>query len=201
MTKAARGWTIAALVATVALLATSLAWAVGGGVTRSTQRGAWPMFRAGAPGEGLADLPGTVVDVVAADMAMMGGSGMMGGRSADAGSWPSGWMSLTAHRADVPAGTVTLRVVNGGSVDHELVVLPLPDGQRVGQRDVGADGTVDESTSLGEASATNAEGEGEGIAPGAQGWVALDLKPGRYELVCNLPGHYAAGMETLLVVR
>ena len=40
----------------------------------------------------------------------------------------------------------------------------------------------------------------EGIAAGSAGWVTLDLAPGRYELVCNLPGHYAAGMYTLLTV-
>jgi uncharacterized cupredoxin-like copper-binding protein len=37
-------------------------------------------------------------------------------------------------------------------------------------------------------------GAGEDIAPGDASWVILALKPGRYEVVCNLPGHYAAGM-------
>lgn len=37
-------------------------------------------------------------------------------------------------------------------------------------------------------------GAGEDIAPGDASWVILALKPGRYELVCNLPEHYAAGM-------
>jgi uncharacterized cupredoxin-like copper-binding protein len=36
--------------------------------------------------------------------------------------------------------------------------------------------------------------------PGASGWVTVTLPPGRYELVCNLPGHYAAGMYTQLTV-
>ena len=43
-------------------------------------------------------------------------------------------------------------------------------------------------------------GAGEGIAPGDASWVTLALKPGRYELVCNLPGHYAAGMYAELDV-
>jgi uncharacterized cupredoxin-like copper-binding protein len=30
--------------------------------------------------------------------------------------------------------------------------------------------------------------------------VTLDLKPGRYELLCNLPHHYAGGMYTELDV-
>src|SRR5664280_1807138 len=33
------------------------------------------------------------------------------------------------------------------------------------------------------------------------GWMTLQLPAGRYELVCNLPGHYAAGMRALLIVR
>lgn len=41
---------------------------------------------------------------------------------------------------------------------------------------------------------------GEGILPSGSGWVTLDLQPGRYELLCNLPGHYRAGMYTELTV-
>lgn len=41
-------------------------------------------------------------------------------------------------------------------------------------------------------------GEGAGIAAGSAGWVTLDVRPGRYELVCNLPGRYRAGMASEL---
>jgi uncharacterized cupredoxin-like copper-binding protein len=119
----------------------------------------------------------------------MRGDDRMGGR-----------MVLRTDRVDIPAGTVSLRVSNMGTIDHEVVVLPLDDGQRVGGRAIGPDGTVDESGSLGEASRTDGPGAGEGIEPGGIGWVTLDLAPGRYELACNLPGHYAAGMYALLVV-
>jgi uncharacterized cupredoxin-like copper-binding protein len=91
-------------------------------------------------------------------------------------------------------------VVNQGVRTHELVVLPLSSGQATGARAVGADGQVDESGSLGETSRSCGAGAGNGIAAGATGWVTLTLKPGRYELVCNLPGHYAAGMYTELDV-
>jgi len=53
---------------------------------------------------------------------------------------------------------------------------------------------------VGEASASCAEGSGEGILPGALGWVTVTLRPGRYEIVCNLPGHYAAGMYAQITV-
>jgi uncharacterized cupredoxin-like copper-binding protein len=35
----------------------------------------------------------------------------------------------------------------------------------------------------------------------AASWVTLTLRLGRYELVCNLPGHYAIGMHAELDVR
>lgn len=41
----------------------------------------------------------------------------------------------------------------------------------------------------------------DGIEPGASSWTTVTLAPGRYELVCNLPGHYAAAMYTRLTVR
>ena len=43
-------------------------------------------------------------------------------------------------------------------------------------------------------------GPGDGLAPGSTGWVTLSLHPGRYELVCDEPGHYAAGMYAELTV-
>jgi len=95
---------------------------------------------------------------------------------------------------------VSLRVVNQGARIHELVVLPLPAGQGAGTRTVGSDGRVDEGGSLGEASPTCGAGAGDGIAAWATGWVTLTRGPGRYELVCNLPGHYAAGMYAGLTV-
>lgn len=60
---------------------------------------------------------------------------------------------------------------------------------------------MSEAGSLGEASMSCGEGPGDGIAPGAESWVTLHLARGRYELICNLPFHYAMGMFTELDVR
>jgi uncharacterized cupredoxin-like copper-binding protein len=132
-------------------------------------------------------LPGQVVDVTLTDMNMMRG-GMMAGYS---------MFSVTVSPTQVHAGTVSLRVANIGVLTHELVALPLGN-HGVGERSVGSDGRVSESGSLGEASATCAAGAGDGIASGAAGWVTLKLAAGRYELICNIPGHYAAGMHAEL---
>ena len=137
-------------------------------------------------------LPGTTVRVMLGDKGM---TQMMPG-SARLGSC----MMLRAMPADVPVGRVSFVVANMGWRTHELVVLPLAAGQRAGQRVPGSDGRIDETGSLGEASATCDAGAGDGISSGAVGWVTLRLPAGRYELVCNRRNHYADGMYQMLVV-
>lgn len=135
-------------------------------------------------------ITGTVVNVAATDMGgpMMGGPGRMGG------------MRLTADHATVPHGRVNFLVTNAGRYTHEMVILPLPGTQIAGTRPIGGDAKIDEAGSLGEASATCAEGAGQGILPRSSGWVSVDLPPGRYELACNFAGHYTAGMYAQLTV-
>ena len=43
-------------------------------------------------------------------------------------------------------------------------------------------------------------GEVAELAPGQSGALRLTLKPGQYILYCNIPGHYAVGMWSLLTV-
>lgn len=138
-------------------------------------------------------LSGIVINVRLTNM----GGPMMGRPD---GVMRGGAMRLTAERATVKHGRVSFFVTNDGSVNHEMVILPLPDSQIAGTRAIGGDAQVDEAGSFGEASNTCGEGSGQGILPGASGWVTVTLAPGRYELVCNLPGHYAAGMYTQLTV-
>ena len=174
---------LAAGVALVVLVAAStVALAAAGGAFR--HRFAAPSGQCSAP-----DLPGTVINVT---LTNMGGAMMRGG--------VGGMMRVLVDQGQVRAGTVSLRVANTGSLVHELVVLPLAEGQQVGDRAVGADGRVDETGSVGEASRTCGAGAGDGIDPGGLGWVTLHLAPGSYELFCNLAGHYAAGMYTELKV-
>lgn len=196
-TNRGRAWLVTGLVVAVVLLIGSagatVSWigvgrtssfgAVGSGY--SHMGGSGGMMR-GRVATSVPALPGTTVQVTAVDMgAMMGGTGPM---------------RLVLDRATAPAGTVSLVLANSGNRPHELLVLPLSDDQRAGTRPVRSDGTVDESGSVTEASRSGASGTGDGIAPGTAGWTSVDLPAGRYELLCNLPGHYAAGMFAELTV-
>jgi Sulfocyanin (SoxE) domain len=125
---------------------------------------------------------GSVVDVTLSDR----GGGMMGGGS------PM-MVSLVATPSSIPSGPVTFVAANTGALNHELLILPLPsDG--AGTRAVGTDGKIDEQSSLGEASTSCGRGPGNGISPGTRSWVTVKLAPGRYELLCDEPWHYANGM-------
>ena len=177
-----RSLIIATVVAGLALVVGTAAVIVLGTSRTSTGNGAYGAISCSAPA-----LSGTTIHVQVTDAGDM----MMSQTPMRA--------SLVATPASTPAGRVSFVVVNTGTLVHELVVLPLPaDGP--GTRPVGTDGKVDESQSLGESSRSCAAGTGDGIAPGSTGWTTLTLKPGRYELVCDQPWHYAAGMFDVLTV-
>jgi hypothetical protein len=151
-------------------------------------------------------LSGAVVDVTLTDMGPMGPGmtwhGPHGPNNSNNGyGWQNGypWPGMSMQRifavpSSVAAGQVSLRVHNTGALTHEVMVLPLSPGQYPGQRAIGASGQVDESGSLGEASRSCGADKGDGSAPGANAWTTLSLAPGRYELLCNIAGHYGAGM-------
>jgi uncharacterized cupredoxin-like copper-binding protein len=131
---------------------------------------------------------GSVVNVTLSD----GGGGMMGGGSAM-------MVSLVAAPGSSPSGPVTFVATNTGALNHELLILPLPsDG--AGTRPVGTDGKINEQSSLGEASTSCGRGPGGGISPGTRSSVTVNLAPGRYELLCDEPWHYANGMFTEFTV-
>ena len=186
----------AAVIALVASAAVAFAVATGPSSGASAIGGGAPAGGNGLPSgnsRAAPNLPGTVVNVGLTNM----GGPMMGRRSA---MMFGGGMRLSADHTTVPQGTVSFLVSNAGSINHEMVILPLAGIEGAQTRPVGDDGKIDEAGSLGEASKTGGVGAGEGIEPGAFSWVTVTLAPGRYELVCNIAGHYTAGMSTQLTV-
>ena len=112
------------------------------------------------------------------------------GMSVDVEARESGEVySLVADRASVPAGSVTIKLSNKGTMQHEMVVLKTDDP--IDGLAVDADQKVSEDSSVGEV--------GE-LDVGTSGTVTLDLAAGNYVLVCNIEGHYGHGMRTAFSV-
>jgi plastocyanin len=88
------------------------------------------------------------------------------------------------------AGKVEITLDNKGAIPHELVMLKTPADP--GSLKVGADQRVSEKASVGEVPK---------ISAGKARSATLDLKPGTYVYVCNIPTHYGDGMRGVLTVK
>jgi len=90
------------------------------------------------------------------------------------------------------AGEVDLAVHNEGPENHELIVVH----DHGGALPMRGDGVTVNEEKLEPATVG-------GLEPGSAGAVRhlrLRLQPGRYQLFCNMAGHYMGGMHTELVV-
>lgn len=94
--------------------------------------------------------------------------------------------------ARVRAGTVRVAVHNDGPDSHELLIV-RSSGQGLPLRSDGL--TINEAAV--ERSTVKVM---EGKEAGETEHFLLHLKPGRYELFCNMAGHYLGGMRAELVV-
>ena len=111
-------------------------------------------------------------------------------------------MRLMPYTQSVRAGDVTIELSNLGSIPHELLVFPLASGAGAGELSLLGTDRVAEDASVGEVEPVCAQPSNiDGVAAGNVARVKLHLQPGRYEVLCNLPGHYRAGMWVTLVVR
>jgi nitrite reductase (NO-forming) len=95
-----------------------------------------------------------------------------------------GDMWVKADKTTVKAGKVTFAVNNEGATMHALAIAPTPVAQ--------SGGMLEESALIGKGAELQG-GDGETIT--------ADLKPGSYELVCHVPGHYAAGQKLAFQVK
>jgi uncharacterized cupredoxin-like copper-binding protein len=89
------------------------------------------------------------------------------------------------------AGPTTFSVTNDGTIPHEFVVLStdtLAGDFSIGSFE-GETNRIDEDTA-----GTN-EGETGDMQPGTTKSMVIDLQPGHYAFVCNLPAHYGLGMH------
>lgn len=103
-------------------------------------------------------------------------------------------LDVRADKTEVPAGKVTFEATNmSKSIVHEMIVSPVPDGSKPLPYD-GKMNKVDED-------AAGHLGEVSELDPGKTGSLTLTLKPGKYVMFCNIPGHYAMGMWATITVK
>jgi uncharacterized cupredoxin-like copper-binding protein len=97
-------------------------------------------------------------------------------------------MKIVPNPTSAPAGKVTFNVANNGALPHEMVVIKTdkPAGS------LGTGSRVPETGSVGETG---------DIKAGGSKTVSFDLKSGHYALICNISGHYAAGMHADFTVN
>jgi uncharacterized cupredoxin-like copper-binding protein len=101
-------------------------------------------------------------------------------------------MYIHMSQTVAPEGSVSFVVTNEGAETHEFVVLstdtaaadfPIVSFEGEANRiDEDAKGVVN-------------VGETGDMKPGTTMVLTIDLGPGHYAVVCNLPGHYAMGMH------
>ena len=94
----------------------------------------------------------------------------------------------------IKAGTINLETANFGTIQHELLVfksdLP-PSGFPIDK-----DGNIIE-----DGPGINLVSDGDNIDPGKTQTRTVDLsQPGTYLFACNIPGHFKAGMFSVVTV-
>jgi plastocyanin len=94
------------------------------------------------------------------------------GRSLTLTADPGGGLRFDTEALEARAGRVTIRMENPSSVPHNVSL---------------AGGGIDE--------------EGDTIGQGGTSSVTAELRPGRYDFYCSVPGHREGGMEGTLTVR
>lgn len=137
----------------------------------------------------------TVVEVElwdsGASAPMMQGIGIGMGVTADKMAKAS--MKIKLARSTVKAGEVTFRVTNTSKETvHEMVVVPIKNVETPLPYNADQE-QIDED-------AARHLGEVAELDPGQSGALTLKLAPGKYALLCDVPGHYMNGMWVVLTV-
>jgi uncharacterized cupredoxin-like copper-binding protein len=121
---------------------------------------------------------------------MMGGYGMMGMMGP---GMLGGMMSMRLDQPSVKAGKVTFEVTNWSrSVLHEMIIVAVDNPSAPLPYDYAQARIPEEQVKV--------LGEAGDLQPNTSTTVELTLSAGSYLLICNLPGHYAAGMVAALNV-
>jgi uncharacterized cupredoxin-like copper-binding protein len=137
----------------------------------------------------------TRITIAAAALALVGGAGCASSSSSSsssAGGSDAGGVSATEKDFEIDlssstgsAGSVTFNISNEGPSTHEFVIVQTDDAPDALPT---KDGAVDEDK-------LTVVDEQEDIAPSTTATLTTDLEAGSYVIICNIPGHYEAGMH------
>lgn len=114
--------------------------------------------------------------------------------------------NITTSAETIAAGDVEIKVKNKGKETHELVFLKLNTDLATGRLPVDKDGAIDEA----KMNFGTIVHEVEGLESGKSAKNTINLKPGRYAIICNvleqeptgeMEAHYSMGMHTVLNVE
>lgn len=97
---------------------------------------------------------------------------------------------ITAQPDVASSGRTDLAIVNDGAIVHEVEIFG---GVEAGQ-------TLTVSNSVANTTDLDLIDEVEDILPSSTSTLVVDLEPGTYLVICNLPGHYGQGMAAYLTV-
>lgn len=99
--------------------------------------------------------------------------------------------AVTLTPASIKAGTIKFGIRNSGTLVHEFDLI---------KTDLAADKLpLDAATA--KAREDGLVKQLKNIGAGAAASVSADLQPGRYLIVCNVPGHYQLGMRAAFTVQ
>ena len=102
-------------------------------------------------------------------------------------------MGIKVTPGSAPAGIVSFHVTNTSKdTVHEMIVMYLADPTQPLPY-IAKDSKVDEDKA-------GDKGEVSELDPGKSGDLTVALKPGKYLLICNVAGHFVAGMWTEFTV-
>ena len=110
-----------------------------------------------------------------------------GGTSNTVRGFVTEW-SVSVDAGSAMAGEVNFTIANEGSIGHEFLVVKTD--IEVGKIPLDGDHFPEPAEGL---EVIDEIGE---FPQGTTESLTLMLEPGKYQLVCNLPGHYAAGMHS-----
>ena len=142
-----------------------------------------------------------LVAVVAAVAAASGAGAVAGGGAAE--------VRLSEFRVDaprsLPAGPTELAIRNDGRLEHDLVVVRTR--RAADDLPIGLSGVAPQVAGkvvFGEPHSAHDHGSAKAprhhYARGGSERAEIRLTPGRYVLLCSLPGHYERGQRAALVV-